>query len=689
MSRMKYLFQPIKVGNLELKNRLVMSSMALGYREKDGRHSLRLTKFLTERAKAGGMGLMFTSFCPFSHSLELAPGIYSDEFIPSLRKLTDAIHKYGVPIFAQMDTLYQWAKDKDTPLEYVSPSAIASRPGVPPTRPLTKDEIHQIVEDFGEGVRRARDAGFDGAEIQSGIGTIVSRFLSPFFNKREDEYGGSFENRMRMLLEIIKCARQKAGAGFPLSVRYSADELLEGGFDLEGGKEIAMALEKAGVDLLNLQVGLHDTPIPTVQVQCPEGKWVYMAEAIKKAVNIPVVTGFQIGSPVMAEEIIAKGKADLVGMARPFISDPEFGLKTKEGRLDDICYCTRCCRCMDQCAAREVPLDICSVNPRIGADLDSDIEPAAKPKKVLVVGGGPAGMEAARIATMRGHTVSLYERNPRLGGLMLFGSIVSPHIEKPIKYLTGEIERLGVKVELGKEVSPELVKELKPDVVILAVGGSPPRLDIPGINGENVITSHDMAELLGGSPPKKLGGKLASFALKYLYKPSRLRSLLKYNFPFGKKVIVLGGGFGGVELGDALAERGKEVTIIEESGRIGVDIGPVSRFVYMTRLRDFGAKTMTSAKVAEVNSQSVKGAAVSKEGASQPFEIEANTVAIARDLEANKTLVHQLEGTGPAVFLIGDATERQQALPPAIWGKVEPRRIGEAIKAGYRTAVTL
>jgi 2,4-dienoyl-CoA reductase (NADPH2) len=438
-----------------------------------------------------------------------------------------------------------------------------------------------------------------------------------------------------------------------------------------------------------VQVGLHDTPLPIIQSQAPEGKWVYMAEAIKKVVNIPVITGWQIGDPVMADKILAEGRADLVGMARPFIADPEIGLKAKEGRFDEIRYCTRCCRCVDQAVGRTSPVEICTVNPRMGADLDSDIEPAAKPKKVLVVGGGPAGMEAARVAAMRGHEVSLYEKNPKLGGLMLFGCIVTPHIEKPVNYLTGAIKKLGVKVELGKEVTPALVAELKPDVVIVAPGGLPPKLDIPGIDGENVISSHDMAELFGGNPPKKLGGKLGAFALKHLYKPSRLRSLMGLNFPFGKKVAILGGGFAGVELGDALAEKGKEVSIIEEFKQMGYDVGPSTRFVYMMRLREFKANMIPNAKVSEVTSQSVKGTAVSKEGASQPFEIETNTVAIARGLEANKVLAQQLEGKGPAVFLIGDAAERKEAPSPAIWGKMEPRRIGEAIKAAYRVALKL
>ena len=689
MAKLKRLFEPITVGKLELKSRLVMLSMATGYREEDGRPSLLLKKFLTERAGAGGVGLIITSFCPFSHSYEFVAGMYSDDFIPSLRELTDAIHAHGVPIFAQMTALHQWAKDKDTALEYVGPTEIVPRPTTLTPRPLTIDEIHQIVEAYGEGARRAREAGFDGVEFLFGVGNFVSKFMSPFTNKREDEYGGSLENRMRLPVEVINRARQKVGTDYPISWRYSADELLEGGYNLDGGQEIARVLENAGVDCLNLQVGWHDSPIAAVQQWCPDGKWVYMAEAIKKAVNIPVMATYQICEPLMAERIIAEGKADLIGMGRAFIADPEFALKAKEGRIDGINYCMRCCRCMDQCVAREEPLDICSVNPRVGVDLETDIEPATKPKRVLVVGGGPAGMEAARVAALRGHKVTLCEMSSRLGGLMVFGSVLNPHVEKVINYLSRQMQKAGVEVKLEQEVTPEVVEGLKPDTVVLAVGGAPLSLEISGINGDNVMSSHDMGELLGGHPPKKLGGPAGAFFMKHLYKPSRLRSLLKYKFPFGKRVVILGGGFDGCELGDMLAEKGKEVTVIEESGRIGDDIGPTSRFLYMMRLRQFGVKMITNARVTEITRKSVKGVTVTKEGVSQPFEVACDSVALASGLQVNMELGQQLEAKGPPRFLIGDATERQPMPPPYIWGRTQPRRIGEAIKAGYRVAVEL
>ncbi len=687
MTKLKRLFEPINVGKLELKSRLVMLSMATGYREEDGKPSPLLKKFLTERARAGGMGLIITSFCPFSHSYEFVPGIYSDDFIPSLRELTDAIHAYGVPIFAQMTTLHQWARDKETALEFVGPTDIVPRPATPAPRPLTIDEIHKIVEDYGEGARRAQEAGFDGVEFLFGVGNFVSKFMSPFINKREDEYGGNLKNRMRLPVEVINRVRQKVGMDYPISWRYSADELLEGGYNLDGGQEIARVLENAGVDCLNLQVGWHDSPITVVQQWCPDGKWVYMAEAIKNAVNIPVMTTYQIAEPLMAERIIAEGRADLIGMARAFISDPEFALKAKEGRLEDIGYCIRCCRCMDQCVAREEPLDICSVNPRVGVDLETNIEPATKPKRVLIVGGGPAGMEAARVAALRGHKVTLCEKSSRLGGLMVFGSVLNPHVEKVIKYLSGQIHKAGVAVKLGVKVTPEVVAQLKLDVVILAVGGASLSLEISGIDGDSVLSSHDMGELLGGHPPKKLGGPAGAFFMKHLYKPSRLRSLLKYKFPFGKRVAIIGGGFDGCELADVLAEKGKEVTMIEESGRIGTDIGPTSRFLYMMRLRQFGVKMITNARVTEITRKSVKGVMVTKEGVSQPFEVEGDSVSLARGLQVNKELIQQLEGKGPPLFLIGDATERPPMPPPYIWGRTQPRRIGEAIKAGYRVAI--
>ena len=688
MSKLKHLFQPITVGKMELKNRLVMLPMATGYVQ-DGRPTTRLGQFIAERA-GGGTGLIVASInVSHPHMYHLAPSISDDTFIPDLRKLVEAAHIYGVPIVAELLRLHSFARTKDdTPVE-IGPSPITLAPSAPPLKALDTDEIKQMIAEYGEGARRAREAGFDGVMIIAGVGNILSMFLSPFTNKRKDKYGGSLENRARFLLESIDSVRKKAGDDYTLGIRYSAHEFLDGGYDLEGGKEIARILESAGADWLDLQVGWHASSIPLITKEVPEGHWTYLAKGIKEVVSIPVVTTYRISDPIVAEQTLAQGKADLIGMARAFVADPEFANKAKEGRLRDIRYCICCCRCIDQVVGREVPLDLCSVNPRIGQELDTAIERASKPKRVFIVGGGPGGMEAACVAALRGHEPIIYERGPRLGGLMILGSILDPQVERFLRYETQRIKKLGVKVRLKTEATPSMIAKDRPDAIILAVGGIPPSSDVPGKDGKSVFNLRDAIAYTLGQYVGKRGGRLGPLVLRYLYMPSLIRLFLKFNFPFGKKVIIIGGKFAGFEFADVLAQKGKVVTVLEETSRLGSDIGPSTRFVILGKMRQFGVKMETNAKVLEITGKGVRGIKTTKEGMSEPFEFEADTVIVTGDLGVNKELANQLEGKVPVVHLIGDATERRPISPANMWGPVEPRRIGEAVKAGYQIAIEL
>lgn len=688
MSKFKHLFTPITVGRLELKNRLVLLPMAMGYTE-GGKPTKRLQQFLSECAK-GGPGLVITSTNPsFPHIYPLTPCIGEDAFIPDFRELVEAVHAHGVPIVAELVRLSRFAKSRDEIPVEVAPSPIAIGPTPLVPRALDIDDIHWIVEEYGEGARRAKEAGFDGVEILAGIGNIVNKFMSPLANKREDEYGGNFENRMRFLAEIIDSVRKKTGDNYTLGVRYAAHEFMDGGYDLDGGKKIATFLENIKVDWLDLQVGWHQSPIPLVTKEVPEGHWTYLAEEIKKVVNVPVITAYRISDPLVAERTLAEGKADLIGMGRAFIADPEFVNKAKEGKLDEIRYCVCCCRCIDQVVGREVPLDICNVNPRIGKELDTPIEPAIKPKKIFIAGGGPAGMETARVAALRGHKPILYERGSRLGGLMILGSILDPQAEKMLKYQTNQIKRLGVDIRIGTELTPSLVEREKPDAVVLAVGGIAPTSEIPGANRRNVFSLRDAVGYMLAYTSKKRWGRIGPLVLRYCYWPSLIRSLLRFNFLFGKRVVIVGGKFAGFEFADILAEKGKVVTVLEESARIASDIGPSTRFVTLGRMRQFGVRMEANAKVLEITNKGVKGVKLTKEGSREPFEIGADTVVITADLKENKELAQQLEAKGFAVYLVGDATERQSISPRDMWGPFEPRRIGEAVKAGYRIAIQL
>ena len=639
MARLKRLFEPIKIGNLELKNRIKMPAMTVVPLESEDVVVNRLKAFYVERAK-GGVAIIGTS-CTATGLIQ-APmlGLYDDRFVNGHRELTEAVHAYGAKTYAQMGVGYSWAFG-DGPVELVGPSgfSLSGRPGTPfrlgaplePTMPraLSVDEIHQIVEAYGDGARRAREAGFDAVEVIASVGYIIAQFLSPLTNKRTDGYGGSLENRMRLLLEIIENMKKKAGPDFTYTCRLSGADLLEGGYTVEDTARMARILENAGIHEIDVMSGWHNASIPIIQTEVPQGTWAYMAAAVKKAVSIPVAAGTQIQDVLVAERVLAEGKADLVYMARALLADPELPNKAKQGRLADIRPCMNCCRCVED---SDVPPVYCSVNARLSREWEYPAEtPAAESRRVLIIGGGPAGMEAARIAALRGHRVTLCDRGPRLGGILILASITNRRIGNVVKYLDGQVRKLPIELRLNTEVTPAFLDEIKPDVVVLAAGGMAPVLEVPGGNGVNVLDLHDIKKLL---------------------------------FSQTKRVAIIGGGFAGCELAVTLLGRGKKVSIIEESKRIGADVGLVHRWLWMRQLREAGARLETTATVVEVTDRGVK---ISRAG-STDF-VEADAVVLAGGLEPNTELAEELSGRGPVVYPIGDCAQ--------------PGKLLEAIASGF------
>ena len=640
MSQLEKLFEPITVSKMELKNRIVMPAIApwLG---NEGMVTDRFKDFYAERAR-GGVGLIVIGLVPPIYpgvSLPGGIGVYKDEFIPGLREFADVMHDCGARVAMQISALQSWVKD-DGGIELVGPSdvTVERRPDAPRPRPLTIDEIRQVVAAYGEGARRAAEAGFDAVELNAIAGTgLISHFLSAHTNKRTDDYGGDIEKRARVLLECIASVKQKVGEDYPLLCRVSGADFMEGGNTLEDTKVVAPMMEKAGIHAINVSTGWHEAPVPFIQMSVPRANWVYLAEGVKKVVNIPVIGGTRIPDPRLAEQLLAEGRVDLVYIARSLIADPEWPNKTREGRFDEIRPCIACSHCFDGLMTGTGIT--CSVNARVGKEAEYSIEPTPESKMVFVVGGGPAGMEAARVAARRGHKVTLADNRDQLGGQLLVATL-PPHKEELlnlISYLAGQMDRLGVNVRLNEEVTSRAVEESQPDVVIVATGATPVIPEIPGANGKNVVTAIDV-----------LTGRQK----------------------VGENVILVGGGRVGCETAEFLAEKGKKVTILEMLGRIGADIGPTTRWVMMTRLRGLGVRMERNAKVEEISESGVK---VSRDGNSEFFG--GDSVVLAVGMKSNHQLAQELQEKVARLHVIGDSAE--------------PGRIKEAIESGFQVALTI
>jgi len=680
MAGLKRLFEPIRVGNLELKNRIKMPAMAVMPPESEEVVVSRLKAFYTEKAK-GGVAIIGVSCTPTRLMQDPMLGLHDDRFIKGLKQLTEAIHANGAKTYAQLGVGYCWAFG-DGPVEVVGPSGVSlsGRPGTPfrlggplePTMPraLSQDEIRKIVKAYGDGAQRAREAGFDAVEVIASVGYIIAQFLSPLTNRRTDEYGGSFENRMQFLLEIIESIKKKAGSDFTYTCRLSGSDLLDGGYTIEDTARTAQILEMAGIHEIDVMSGWHNAPFPIIQTDVPQGAWAYMAGVVRKAVGIPVAAGTQIQDVVVAEKMLAGGKADMVYMARALLADPELPNKAREGRLADIRPCMNCCHCIED---SDAPPIYCSVNARLSRELEYPAETAAtERKRVLVIGGGPAGIEAAMIAALRGHEVTLCERGPRLGGSLVLAAITNRRMGNVVKYLERQVRKLPVELRLSTDVTPALLDEIKPDVVVLASGGMAPVLEVPGGSGANVLDHRDMKGLLAGRAVNKGGfgqrlmSRLGAMFVRFVYKPELIRWMLRFGFPFGKRVAIVGGSFAGCELAVTLVGRGKKVSVIEESKRIGADVGLVHRWVWMRQLREAGARLETGASVTEITDRGVR---INKAG-STDF-IEADTIILAGGLKPDTGLAEEFSGRGPVVYSIGDCAE--------------PGKLLEATASGFLT----
>jgi len=636
------LFTPIRIGSLELKNRIVMAPMATHYADETGAVTERLKNYYAARAR-GGAGLI-TIESGFVHPLgrggSRRMGLHEDRLIPGLRGLVDAVHGEGARICSLLHHAGRQINVRNTSGQYpVSASSLpAAMEGVVP-RTLKIAEIEELVEAFGQGARRSRAAGFDAILIHAAHGYLIHQFLSPLSNIRRDRYGGTLSRRLRFLQEIVLRCRESVGKDFPLMVRISASEFIPGGIALKDGQKIARRLEEWGVKAIHVSAGTHDTVEMEIQpMAIPRGCLVHLAEGIKKAVRIPVGTVGRIVDPKMAEEILQQGKADLVAMARALLADPEFPRKALEGKSEDIRPCIACLQGCREPLYLGLPIT-CLVNPRAGMEAEYKIEPAEKRKRVLIIGAGPGGMEAARVAALRGHEVTLAEKENHPGGQFHLASLPAgkEEIGVYLNYLSGQLKNLGVKVQLNQEVTPEKLKETKADAVILAAGGFPLVPAIPGIDRKNVFTAWDA-----------------------LVHPEKV----------GEKVVIVGGGSVGAETAKFLLDHRKDVTLLEMLPDIAADAEKVNRKVLLRSLGEKGAKIRVLTEVTAILSGGVE-----VEFGGKKEILAADTIVLAAGTQSNDGLEATLRAMPVEFYKIGDCAK--------------PRKAIDAIHEGFRVALKL
>lgn len=642
--RYPHLCSPLKVGPLTLRNRMASAPTSLATLGPGGHPSLENIAYYELRAKGGAcivtMGDVIVHGTGLAHPEAVL--LTDPDVLPALVPLAEAIRRHGAVASIEIDH----GGGKANPMftsDHVShgPSAIRAAGGYD-VEPMSVDFLHEIADAYGKGAAVAKLAGFQMVTLHAGHGWLIHQFLSPLTNHREDEYGGSFENRCRFMLEVIERIRAHCGPDFPIEVRMSGTELADeqGGYTLADGVEIAKVLD-GKVDLIHVSTGGGHPSGGTVMhpsMFLPHGCNVYLAAEIKKHVSTPVATVGSLSEPDKMEQIIASGQADLVCMARALIADPYLPQKVMEGRPEDIRPCQRCYNCQGgMFVTRNMR---CAVDPVIGNELRGQIPvPLTRPRKVLIAGGGPAGMVAAVTAAKRGHDVTLCEASDSLGGAIRYAKHVpfKRYLDDYLHYLIRQVGRAGVQVRLGTRVTPDLAEALAPDVLIAAVGARPIVPKLLGMDLPHVV--------MGGKAHEVIG-------------------------TLGQRVAIIGGGLVGTELAIHLADLGKRPVVLEMRGDYAVDSNPQHKNAIhwqKEHLIDFRLNT----RVTAVTPEGLE--AVDQAG--QPVFVPADSVVVAVGYRADETQVEALRFTAPEFHWIGDC--------------YRPGKVGDAVRMGYYTALDL
>jgi 2,4-dienoyl-CoA reductase-like NADH-dependent reductase (Old Yellow Enzyme family)/thioredoxin reductase len=626
------LMQPFRLKNIELRNRIVMAPMLSRLCDPDGIVSPKLIDYYAERAK-GGVGLIIVEYCYIDEKESKANpgqlGVYDDQLIAGLGDLAEAIQEWGAKAILQICHAGRSTSAKYMGRQPIAPSAMPSNTGEM-AREMTFEEIEATIESFAEGARRGKTAGFDGVELHGTHGYLMAQFLSPYTNRRTDKYG---RDRGLFALETLARVRSRAGSDYLVGYRMSGEEFVEGGVTLKETKAFAKRLEEGGIDYIHVSAGIPETGQYSIMpMYLPRGFLLPLAEGIKSAVTVPVMAVGALHDPDLAEQTLQKNRADLIVMGRALLADPELPQKIQSGQLEDI---RTCLRCNDGCSSRvrQNKTQRCAINAEVGRERQMRFHPVSKAKHVCIVGGGPAGMEAARVLALRKHRVTLIEKEKELGGLLRYAAVpdFKAELRSFLRYLKTQVEKLGVEILLNHRATPEVVREIKPDSVVLAAGSTMRLPDIPGAGKPFVAT---FGELLFGE------------------------------FKAGERVVVAGGAAMGCEIAAHLAASGKKVTLVEMLGDLATDLEMRARLALLQLLKERGVKILTHWKLEKID----KGYVLLVGRDWKREEVATDSVILALGLTSNQELVKPLRESFSDLYVIGDC--------------VEPRKIYQAIHEG-------